>query len=112
MSLVLVAPSMSRRSNVVDVAARRAASAVAASTTASVVTTTSIVARLGAIIPAPLAKPPTVQPWRVRAACLSTVSVVSTAVAAAVPASSPSASSRRGVVDPGEELVDRAGARR
>ena len=87
MSLVLVEPSMSRRSNVTAVAARSARSAVAASSSASVVTTTSIVARLGAIIPAPFAKPPTVQEpsGALRPACLSTVSVVSTAVAARSP---------------------------
>ena len=46
-----------------------------------------MVAKLGATMPAPLANPPTVQPARRTAACLGTVSVVSTAVAAASPAS-------------------------
>ena len=58
-SLVDWQPSESTRSKVRAVAARSTASSSPASTTASVVRTTSMVAREGAIMPAPLARPPT-----------------------------------------------------
>ena len=61
-SLVERQPSESTRSKDRLVAVFSAACSVCGSTTASVVRTTSIVARLGASMPAPLAMPPTVQP--------------------------------------------------
>ena len=60
-----------------------------ASTTASVVHTASIVAMLGASIAAPLAMPPTLNPWPATTTSLGTVSVVMMARAALVPASVP-----------------------
>ena len=83
--MVDMQPSESRRSNVVAVADRRALFSAEASATASVVSTTSIVASSGASMPAPLAKPPTLQPSPPKTACLGTVSVVMTARAAASP---------------------------
>src|SRR5918998_1159010 len=59
-SLVERQPSESTRSKETLVACFSAVCRVPASTTASVVRTTSIVARLGASMPAPLAMPPTV----------------------------------------------------
>ena len=61
-SLVEVPPSMSSRSKVLPTAERSAASHAAVSATASVVSTTSMVAMAGAIMPEPLAKPPTEKP--------------------------------------------------
>jgi hypothetical protein len=79
-------PSLSIRSNVRRTAARKAPSTMDLSTDASVVKTLSMVARLGASMPAPLAMPPSVQPsgW-MNAACLASVSVVRIASAAASP---------------------------
>jgi hypothetical protein len=92
-SFVEQLPSTSSRSKVCSVAARRTASNVSSSTVASVVSTASMVARLGAIMPAPLAKPPTVHPSGcLTAVCLGTVSVVITARAASRPACLVSAS--------------------
>ena len=85
MSLVDMQPSESIRSKVISVAWRRAESRAAGSATASVVITTSIVASAGASMPAPLAIPPTDHPPPVASDCLSTVSVVMIAVAAACP---------------------------
>ena len=86
MSFVDMQPSASSRSKVVRTAPRSAASGSA--TTASVVSTHSMVARLGASIPAPLAMPPSVQPpGSLDTASLATVSVVRMASAAAAPPS-------------------------
>src|ERR1035437_930930 len=90
-SLVDMQPSESIRSKVISVAPRSAASRAPASATASVVITTSIVASAGASMPAPFAIPPTDHPSPVASACLSTVSVVMIAVAAACPPVSDSA---------------------
>ena len=90
MSLVLMQPSESMRSNESAVAVRRASSACSAVMTASVVTTTSMVASAGASMPAPLAMPPTVNPSMVTLAVLATVSVVMIATAASAPPSADS----------------------
>ena len=86
-SLVEVVPSMSRVSKVTALAARSARSSTSGVTNASVVIHVSIVAKDGAIMPTPLAMPPTVQPSRTTTASFATVSVVMIAVAAAVPSS-------------------------
>src|SRR5918998_968801 len=99
-SLVEQVPSMSRRSKVSVVAERNTASKVTSSTAASVVSTHSMVAKPGATMPAPLANPPTIQPVPATAACLGTVSVVSTAVAAARPASGVAASAAAALSTP------------
>src|SRR3712207_2235253 len=94
-SLVDRQPSESTRSKLTLVACLSAVCRVPASTTASVVRTTSIVARLGASMPAPLAMPPTVQPpsgpLRACTVVLGTLSVVMIARAASGPPSSLSA---------------------
>src|SRR5688572_14079452 len=87
-SLVDRQPSESTRSKLWLVAAFSAVPRSAGSTTASVVRTTSIVARLGASIPAPLAMPPTVQPFRSCTVVFGTLSVVMIARAASGPPSS------------------------
>jgi hypothetical protein len=93
-SLVDRQPSESTRSTLTLVACFSAACRTPASTTASVVSTTSIVARLGASMPAPLAIPPTVQPpsgpLRACTVVFGTLSVVMIARAAAGPPSSDS----------------------
>jgi len=81
---------------------RSASSRVAASATASVVITQSMVARLGASIPAPLAMPPTRYPSPVCTVVLGRVSVVMIASAAAGPPSR--ASPRTAASTPGSSL--------
>ena len=104
-SLVDIEPSMSRRSKLSRTASCSAASSAGCSSTASVVITESMVAIEGAIIPAPLVVPPTVQPaGSVTASCLDTVSVVMIAVAAAEPASGVSASSPAALSTPDRTL--------
>src|SRR5919107_2858427 len=90
-SLVDRQPSESTRSTLTLVARFSAGWSACGGTTASVVSTTSIVARLGASIPAPLAIPPTVHPSRVCTVVLGTESVVMIARAASGPPSSDSA---------------------
>src|SRR3954451_6497132 len=90
-SLVDRQPSESTRSKLTAVACFSAGCSTSGSTTASVVRTTSIVARLGASIPAPLAIPPTVQPSRCCTVVFGTLSVVMIARAASGPPSSDSA---------------------
>src|SRR4051812_37706203 len=90
-SLVDRQPSESTRSKLTPVAARSAVSSTAGSTTASVVRTTSMVARLGASMPAPLAIPPMVHPCPVCTVVLGTESVVMIARAASGPPSADSA---------------------
>jgi hypothetical protein len=90
-SLVDRQPSESTRSTLRPVAVFRAGCSTSAGTTASVVRTTSIVARLGASIPAPLAMPPMLQPSRCWTVVLGTLSVVMIARAASAPPSSDSA---------------------
>src|SRR4051794_15181855 len=87
-SLVDRQPSESTRSTLTPVAVTSAACRTSGSTSASVVRTTSIVARLGASMPAPLAIPPTVQPSRAWTVVFGTLSVVMIARAAAGPPSS------------------------
>src|SRR3954463_4525174 len=90
-SLVDRQPSESTRSKLTPVACFSARCSTAGSTTASVVRTTSIVARLGASIPAPFAMPPIVQPSRCCTVVFGTLSVVMIARAASGPPSSDSA---------------------
>src|SRR5262245_15950975 len=84
-SLVDMQPSVSSRSKVIRVAACRAVLSSAASRSASVVTTHNMVASAGAIMPAPLAMPPLVEPSARWKAIVATVSVVLMASAAASP---------------------------
>src|SRR3954452_2625491 len=94
-SLVDRQPSESTRSKLTAVACFSAGPSTSVGTTASVVRTTSIVARLGASMPAPFAIPPTVQPPSGPLRCCTVVfgteSVVMIARAASGPPSSESA---------------------
>src|SRR3954463_3882467 len=90
-SLVDRQPSESTRSKLTRVACFRAGPSTSVDTTASVVRTTSIVARLGASMPAPLALPPMHQPPRCCTVVFGTESVVMIARAASGPPSSLSA---------------------
>src|SRR3954470_7404917 len=86
-SLVDRQPSESTLSTLTLVARSSAVGRTSGATRASVVRTTSIVARLGASMPAPLAIPPTDQPSRCCTVVFGTVSVVMIARAASGPPS-------------------------
>src|SRR3954452_2655913 len=90
-SLVDRQPSESTRSKLTPVACSSALRRTSGGNTASVVRTTSIVASLGASMPAPLAMPPTYQPSRCCTVVFGTESVVMIARAASGPPSSESA---------------------
>jgi hypothetical protein len=101
--LVEVSESTVTRLNVVAQAARRAVSQASLDKGASVVSTESIVAMFGAIIPLPLAIPPTVylRPATSSdtAICLANVSVVMIARAAASPSRLSSLSAASSIPD-------------